>query len=243
MVTDRGITVLAALRKLIVGGELKPGERLTELAIADRLNVSRTPIRLAFRALEQEGLLQRSGARGFTVRKISAEDIANAIAVRGALEGLAAGLAAARGLSSKARQVLLDCLAEGDDLFDRGTITEEDVARFQAMNVAFHQTVIATSGNSAIEDAIARNNALPLAAVTSIAFDRNNMAAEYKRLAFAHTQHHVIFQAIDGRQQWRAEAAMREHANAAMHYATIFDRIRSKEENYRLINLMPDEVA
>ncbi len=239
--TDRGISVLAALRKQIVGGKLAPGERLTELGMAERLKVSRTPIRMAFSALEQEGFLERRGARGYVVREIGAADIADAIAVRGVLEGLAAGLAAQNGLSDAQRRTLVACLDEGDALFDAREITEDGIAAFQTLNMTFHQTILEASGNGAIAAAIARNNALPLASVTSIAFDRNNMAAEHRRFAFAHTQHHIIFQAIDNGQAMRAEALMREHANAAMHYATIFDRLRDPQENYRMINVVDDK--
>jgi len=112
--STQGQRVLAALRKMIVAGDLRPGERVAEIPLAEQLGVSRMPVRMAFRALENEGLLRRAGARGYMVREISAQETANAIEVRGVLEGLAARLVAERGLSRQARAALLNCLAEGD---------------------------------------------------------------------------------------------------------------------------------
>jgi GntR family transcriptional regulator of vanillate catabolism len=60
--------------------------------------VSRTPVRLAFRTLEQEGLLEKAGKRGYVVRAFSEADVLCAIEVRGALEGLAARRLAERGI-------------------------------------------------------------------------------------------------------------------------------------------------
>ena len=61
-------SVVASLRQLIIDGRFAPGERVAEIPVAERLGVSRTPVRLAFRTLEQEGLLQKVGKRGLVVR-------------------------------------------------------------------------------------------------------------------------------------------------------------------------------
>lgn len=82
-----GQMVLVALRKMIASGELAAGERLMEVPTAELFGVSRMPVRMAFRTLEQEGLLVRFGGRGFQVRSVSADDIAGAVEVRGVLEG------------------------------------------------------------------------------------------------------------------------------------------------------------
>jgi GntR family transcriptional regulator of vanillate catabolism len=91
-------SVVATLRQLIVSGRLSAGERVAEIPVADRLGVSRTPVRLAFRSLEQEGLLEKAGKRGFVVRRFSEADVRTAIEVRGTLEGLAARHLAERGM-------------------------------------------------------------------------------------------------------------------------------------------------
>lgn len=66
-----GQTILVALRKMIASGELAAGERLMEVPTAELFGVSRMPVRMAFRTLEQEGLLVPFGGRGFQVRSIS----------------------------------------------------------------------------------------------------------------------------------------------------------------------------
>ena len=86
------------LRELIVGGVLKPGQRIAELALVERIGVSRTPIRMALVRLQEEGLLEALPSGGFMVKDFSEEDIRDAIELRGTLEGLAARLAAERGV-------------------------------------------------------------------------------------------------------------------------------------------------
>ena len=88
------------LRALIVGGELRPGARIAELALVERLGMSRTPIRMALARLQEEGLLDALPGGGFVVKDFSEGDIRDAIELRGTLEGLAARLAAERGTST-----------------------------------------------------------------------------------------------------------------------------------------------
>lgn len=211
-----GQRVLTSLRRMISSGELAAGERLAEIPIAARLDASRMPVRMAFRELEQEGLLVRVGARGFAVRAVSPTQIAGAVAVRGALEGLAAGLLAERGARPEVLRTLKACLMEGDALLEKGSFTEADAPLYLELNVKFHATIIQASGNEAIAEALARNDHLPFASVKALAIDRNHLDVEYLRLNYAHTQHHVIVEAIEAGQSARAEALMREHANAVL---------------------------
>ena len=66
-----GQQVLLKLRKMIISGELEGGARIAEIPTAELLGVSRQPVRIAFRLLEQEGLLIKNPTRGYTVREIS----------------------------------------------------------------------------------------------------------------------------------------------------------------------------
>ena len=77
-----GTSVVAALRQLILDGRFAAGERMAEIPVAQALGVSRTPVRLAFRSLEQEGLLQRVGPRSLVVRQVSDDDLLSGIEVR-----------------------------------------------------------------------------------------------------------------------------------------------------------------
>lgn len=217
-----GQRVLAELRKMIASGELAAGERIVEIPTAERLQVSRMPVRMALRALEQEGLLIKSGGRGYTVRAVTAEDIAGAVEVRGVLEGLAARQAAERGIDDATRQVLQGCLDEGDRLFEKGHVLLEELETYHSLNMRFHRAIIDASGNRAIAEALARNGHLPFASVSSLAVDRNDLAREFRRFNFAHMQHHAVFDALVNGQGARAEAVMREHANATLRYAEYF---------------------
>ena len=91
------VRALLQLRELILSGELAGGSRIAELAIVERLGVSRTPVRSALQRLEQEGLLQALPGGGYVVQTFSERDISDAIELRGTLEGLLARLAAERG--------------------------------------------------------------------------------------------------------------------------------------------------
>jgi DNA-binding GntR family transcriptional regulator len=80
---------IVRIREMILRGELAPGQRVAEAPLADLLGVSRTPVRQALPLLAQEGLLSEHETRGYVVRAFTAEDIVDAIDLRGALEGLA----------------------------------------------------------------------------------------------------------------------------------------------------------
>ncbi len=85
----QGSKIVYDLSQLIIRGSLAPGAMLTEAELALRFGVSRTPIRQALGILLEEGLLQRTSGRGFTVRKFAQREILDAIEVRAVLEGLA----------------------------------------------------------------------------------------------------------------------------------------------------------
>ncbi|MCU1732635.1 MULTISPECIES: GntR family transcriptional regulator [unclassified Pseudomonas] len=217
-----GQRVLNLLRRMILDGRFAPGERIAEIPTAELLEVSRMPVRMAFRALEQEGLLVRQGARGFAIKQVTAQTLSDAVEVRAVLEGLAARQAAENGLSKAARAVLQECLEQADQLFEKGHVTEDDLAAYHDINKRFHQTIIEASGNGAVAEALSRNEHLPFASVSSIAVDRNNLDQEFRRFNFANMQHHMIVDALLAGQSARAEAIMREHANVTIRYMKIF---------------------
>ena len=88
--------VFNTLRQAILKGELEPGERLMEIQLADRLGVSRTPIREAIRKLELEGLVLMIPRKGAEVAKISEKSLRDVLEVRRSLEELAIELACQR---------------------------------------------------------------------------------------------------------------------------------------------------
>ena len=211
-------SVVATLRKLIVDGRYAAGERLAEIPVAQALGVSRTPVRLAFRTLEQEGLLRKAGARGFVVREFSPADVLCAVQVRGVLEGLAARRLAERGMTPEVHQRLVQCLDEGAQVLAAGELTEDAIERWSALNERFHRTIVEAIGSGVIADAIARNNHLPFASADSIIIDRGALDRELQKLRIAQLHHRLVVDALEQRESERAEALMREHANIGIRY-------------------------
>ena len=215
-------SVVATLRQLIVSGRLAAGERLAEIPVAASLGVSRTPVRLAFRTLEQEGLLAKAGKRGYEVRSFSDADVRSAIEVRGTLEGLAVRHLAERGLTAEVRAALTACIEEGAGILAKGHLVEDDVGRWSRLNKRFHDTLVQSHESRVIADAIARNDHLPFASADSIALDRSELPAEYQKLRIAQLQHQLVLDALDRRESARAEMLMREHAWVGFRYGQLF---------------------
>ncbi|MCG7601279.1 GntR family transcriptional regulator [Halomonas sp. McH1-25] len=216
-------SVAASLRKLISEGRYPPGERIAELHVAEQLGVSRTPIRLAFRTLEQEGLLQRAGKRGYRVREFTETDVLCALEVRGVLEGLAARRLAEQGMTEETDTRLAQCIEDGRELLTKGYLDRDDVTRWSEINEVFHTTIIESTGSLVIADAIGRNNHLPFASADSIILDTEALDREYRKLYFAQMQHRTVFQALRLGEGARAEMLMREHAYIGMRYGELLD--------------------
>ncbi|HEX5393273.1 MAG TPA: GntR family transcriptional regulator [Rhodocyclaceae bacterium] len=215
-------SVVATLRKQIMDGQYPAGSRIAEIPVAEALGVSRTPVRLAFRTLEQEGLLEKAGTRGFLVRGFSEVDVRCAIEVRGALEGLAARQLAERGLSPELRATLIACLNEGAAVLAKGYLTAEDIGTWSRVNEDFHRAIVGAADSHVVADAIARNNHLPFASADSIVIDTAALNKEYQKLHFAQLQHQLVFDALEQRESARVEMLMREHAYVGLRYGKLF---------------------
>jgi GntR family transcriptional regulator of vanillate catabolism len=201
------------LREMILNGKLAPAQRVAEAPLADLLGVSRTPVRQALPLLAQEGLLVENETRGYMVRAFTAEEITDAIDVRGALEALAAQRVAERGVSKSLSRDLHRCLEDGDALLSKRRIDEGDEAHYAAMNERFHRLISAAAGSAILSAALERNSRVPFAGPQALAFDRTQLDRMYDRLHYAHRQHHAIVDAIEAGQAGRVDALMREHAH------------------------------
>jgi GntR family transcriptional regulator of vanillate catabolism len=215
-------SVVATLRKLIIEGRYPAGTRLAEIPVATALGVSRTPVRLAFRTLQQEGLLQTTGKRGFVVRAFSEQDVHCALEVRGVLEGLAARRLAERGVPDAVRGTLARCIDDGERVLAKGRLTQDDVGAWSRLNNAFHRAIVESTGSMVIADAIARNNHLPFASADSIILDPQALDREYEKLRFAQLQHRLVFEALVQGESARVEMLMREHAYIGLRYGKLF---------------------
>lgn len=132
------------IERRILGGEVAPGSKLNEADLAGELRVSRGPVREAFRALEQTGLVRTEKNRGVFVRQVSLEEANEIYEVRAALEGMIGRLAAKR-ISpeqvEKIRAVIKKMHSVG---------RTHDAAAYFPLNVEFHKLLAEATGNRAL---------------------------------------------------------------------------------------------
>lgn len=135
--------VFKTLRQGILMGELKPGERLMEIHLAQRLGVSRTPIREAIRKLELEGLVIMVPRKGAEVAQISEKNLKDVLEVRVALDSLAVRLACERITQEEIEELKKACKAFEETTKDK----EADAAKIAQADVAFHDVISRATGN------------------------------------------------------------------------------------------------
>ncbi len=207
--------VAQRIRELIVEGALPPGTRVAEAALAERLGVSRTPVRNALPALANEGLLEPVGKRGYAVRGFTVDDSYRATEIRCLLEGYAAReLAASPDRGTKVAELRL-CLAEGDEIFRKGHVVKEDEYAYGSMNRRFHDIIVAGAADPLLADLIHRVYSVPFVAPSVVAFNRVPLDEIFPILMSGHHQHHAIVDAIDAGQPEVAETLMRGHSSPA----------------------------
>ena len=203
------------LRELILAGELPSGARITELAIVEKLGVSRTPIRAALMRLEQEGLLEALVNGGYVVRTFTERDVSEAIELRGTLEGLSARLAAERG----AAEVLLiearACLGEIDAVLIQLALDDDAFRRYVTLNQKFHNLLSEMAGSAVISRELDRVVKLPFASPSAFVVLQANSPQARDMLIVAQDQHRQALDAIERGEGARAEAIMREHSRIA----------------------------
>lgn len=204
---------LIGLRSLVMGGTLKASKRLPEVALAERLGLSRTPLRQAMDQLVTEGLLERIETGGCRVASFTIDDITDAIELRGVVEGTAARLAAERGADPA-------LLTEGDRILDDldtalNTPTGIDFDAYIRLNAQFHDLLARLPGSNVIQREAARAARLPLASPSSFLQEQELIPDFRASLSRAQHHHREILAAIRAREGARAEALAREHARLA----------------------------
>jgi GntR family transcriptional regulator of vanillate catabolism len=209
------VRVQLLLRELILGGELKPGARIAELALVERLSASRTPIRMALVRLQEEGLLDALPHGGYAVKDFSEADIHDAIELRGTLEGLAARLAAERGVATVLLTEARDCIEQIDTLLAAPSLSEESFSGYVLHNGRFHDLLAEMSGSEMVQRQLERAKTLPFASPNGFVLARSTGPDARDALVVAQAQHRGVLDAIQRREGARAEALMREHARNA----------------------------
>jgi DNA-binding GntR family transcriptional regulator len=193
--------VAEALRALITEGTLAPGARLNERALCDRLGVSRTPLREAFRVLASEGLIELTPNRGAQVVALSERDIQDAFELMGALEALAGELACARITAEETAQIkaltfqMLACRAR------------RDLPSYYRLNRQIHDRINAAARNRALAHAYAKQNLR----IQNLRF-RSNFDAD--KWAKAAREHEAMVEALEARDGARLAAILRDHLRA-----------------------------
>ena len=203
------------LREMILAGELPAGARIAELHIVEKLGFSRTPIRAALVKLEQEGLLDALPNGGYAVKTFSERDVAEAIELRGTLEGLSARLAAERGAAPVVLNEARACLQAIDAVLSEFTLDDAAFASYVKLNEQFHGLVSELSGSSVIAKELERVCGLPFASPSGFVIVQANAPKARDMLIVAQDQHWQVLDAIERREGSRAESLMREHSRIA----------------------------
>lgn len=224
-------TELAAhIRRDIIQGVYAEHPRLSEGQLCKAHGVSRTPVRLALRILEREGIIRRGEGRGYLVQSPTIQDILSAVQVRGHLESLAARLMALSPQKEDYLPGMAQAIETIDKMISTGRLDEATIRQMQAANEVFHSSILEACGNSYIGFTCRQISHLPMLAVGSMVFDRavlessENRETGIFRLRLGNAQHQVIYEAIERGDPVRAEAMMGEHAHTMVEYIETFEK-------------------
>jgi len=193
---------LTLLRDEIIQGKIRPNERLIAVDLAERLEISRTPIREALQLLEAEDLVI-AAKRGYVVREHTRDEIVEIYEVRAALEGMAARLAAQKTGTSAYREI------EAIGAHRDSLITSNDRKLIVDLNDEFHAAIFAACGNSRL-DRINRSN--------SQHFFNYRISELYTKeeTKISIKGHALILKAIKNHDADQADSAAQEHVLEAL---------------------------
>ena len=205
--------VFNTLRQAILTGDLKPGERLMEIHLANRLGVSRTPIREAIRKLELEGLVIMIPRRGAEVAQITEKSLKDVLEVRRALDALCAELACDRITEEELANLKKAC-----EDFEKATATKD--AKFIAKaDVALHDIIVKATNNQRL-----------VTLVNNLSEQMYRYRFEYIKDETQHSrlvdEHRTIYESIVRKDKEAASDAARVHIDNQE--ASIMKQIRKK---------------
>ena len=208
MIVDKNIkslgqSVFLQLEEEILNGTLKKGETLTEIALAERLGVSRTPLRSAIHALAEEGLVEIIPNKGATVVGVSRDDLIDIYKIRMRLEGIAAGLAAKRITAD-----MLCTLEESVELSEF-YLAKSDSDHLKELDSKFHSIIYKASGSRHIAKILTELH-------RNIRSYRKLSLSVPTRLDKSVKEHRAILEAVKARDAALAEKLCCEHIEAAL---------------------------
>lgn len=208
--------VFETIRNAIISGNLKPGERLMEVQLAESLGVSRTPVREAIRKLELEGLVVMLPRKGAFVADLSVKDLTEVLEIRAALEGLAAGLASVRIDQEELEELEIKAIK-----FNKA-VENDDIEAIILTDFEFHDAMFRASRN---ERLIQLNNNLreQVQRFREIYHKKVNKSKQTSK------EHYEIVEAISNRDIDKAERLARKHIeNAEKSILKVMEEKRSK---------------
>lgn len=211
---NRSRKALMGIREMIVAGEFPSGARVSEVMIAEKLGLSRTPVRAALARLEQEGLLEALPSGGYSARSFTVDDVTDAIELRGVLEGTAARLAAERGVTAEVLEEMRETIAILDRAMGKGP-DSLDVERYVDLNARFHEQLASAPGSRTIKRELERITSQPFASPSAFLQNQTDVPAFRLSLISGQAHHRDIVDAIARREGARAESLAREHARLA----------------------------
>jgi len=206
------------LERMILAGDLAAGAKLNEVAIADRLGVSRGPVREAFRALEESGLVRLEKNRGVFVRQIAVEEADEIYELRAVLDEFAG-----KRVAQKASAADIKPLRALVDRMDRA-VARNDVDSYHEANLEFHDSLVALTGNGKLLSMYRR-------LVNELHLHRRATLAQAGALPASAREHHDILDKIAAGQSAAAGRALFEHVMGSrerMHRVAAPPRGRAK---------------
>jgi DNA-binding GntR family transcriptional regulator len=196
--------VTNALRKSIVSGYFRPGEKLSETSLAQLFGVSRTPVREALKQLQREGLVEVIPRVGTCVTKPTEKEINELFTVKEVLEGLAAALLSRRGDVPE----LVELAEATKDLED--AVQKGNIDLYVDANDRFHGAIMRGSDNKKLQDLFQMSsNQLPYSRYVYLTL------SQPQRLKKSLDEHRQIYEAIKSGEDQKAERFMREHVRAS----------------------------
>ncbi|MBO4982263.1 MAG: GntR family transcriptional regulator [Lachnospiraceae bacterium] len=208
--------VFNTLRQAILTGELKPGERLMEIHLANRLGVSRTPIREAIRKLELEGLVTMIPRRGAEVAQITEKSMNDVLEVRRAMDALCVELACDRITEEE-----IQALKQACDAFEEA-VKSKDVKRIAQADVKLHDIIVRATGNQRLVQLV--NNLSEQ--MYRYRFEYIKDFSQHERLV---EEHRIIYESIVKKDKETASQAARMHIDNQE--KAIIHQIRVDREN------------
>lgn len=196
-----GEAVFRSLCEALQGGSYRAGDRLREEEVAQRLNVSRTPVREALGRLAARGFVAPAGGRGLIVRSLDTAEVLELYAMREILEGAAARLAA-----EHASPPEVDALRDIEEAFTDAT---DDAAEMARLNRAFHEAICRAARNRYLDNA-SRELQDWIALLGATTFSVGG------RPSTSHKEHLAIISAIAARDGDKAEKLARAHIREAL---------------------------